>query len=184
MARKRAKRQLESYQANGETLRPGVCVLLRAPDPNTPPYIARVEKIEADSSNRVTMQCRWYYRPEDSIGGRRQFHGSKELFLSDHCDRCHPEAVESTCRVHSFAEYTTLSTVEEEDYFCRFEYKAATGTFMPDRVAVYCTCEMPYNPDELMIQCEKCRDWFHPACVRLPVERVHSISHYTCPECT
>ena len=23
----------------------------------------------------------------------------------------------------------------------------------------YCKCEMPYNPDALMIQCEECEDW-------------------------
>ncbi|KAJ1423130.1 Zinc finger, FYVE/PHD-type [Sesbania bispinosa] len=75
-------------------------------------------KIEQDSRNNVKVRVRWYYRPEESIGGRRQFHGAKELF----------------------------------------EYKAATGAFTPDRVAVYCKCEMPYNPDDLMVQCEGCKD--------------------------
>lgn len=23
----------------------------------------------------------------------------------------------------------------------------------------YCKCEMPYNPDDLMVQCEGCTDW-------------------------
>jgi hypothetical protein len=23
----------------------------------------------------------------------------------------------------------------------------------------YCKCEMPYNPDDLMVQCEGCSDW-------------------------
>ena len=23
----------------------------------------------------------------------------------------------------------------------------------------YCKCEMPYNPDDLMVQCEGCKDW-------------------------
>lgn len=23
----------------------------------------------------------------------------------------------------------------------------------------YCKCEMPYNPDDLMVQCESCSDW-------------------------
>ena len=23
----------------------------------------------------------------------------------------------------------------------------------------YCKCEMPYNPDDLMIQCDECKDW-------------------------
>jgi len=24
----------------------------------------------------------------------------------------------------------------------------------------YCKCEMPYNPDDLMVQCEGCKDWY------------------------
>jgi hypothetical protein len=23
----------------------------------------------------------------------------------------------------------------------------------------YCKCEMPYNPDDLMVQCDACKDW-------------------------
>ncbi|GFP79585.1 hypothetical protein PHJA_000102000 [Phtheirospermum japonicum] len=101
---------------------------MRPSDSNKPPYVAKVEKIECDHRNNVKVRVRWYYRPEESNGGRRQFHGAKELFLSDHYD------------------------VQE------FEYKAATGGFTPDRVAVYCKCEMPYNPDDLMVQCEGCKD--------------------------
>ncbi|KAL1211040.1 Chromatin remodeling protein EBS [Cardamine amara subsp. amara] len=87
-----------------------------------PPYVAHVEKIEVDARNNVKVHCRWYYRPEESLGGRRQFHGAKELLFSDHFD--------------TFKSYTRLENVGVEDYYCRFEYKAATGAFTPDRVAV------------------------------------------------
>ncbi|KAH0448029.1 hypothetical protein IEQ34_021829 [Dendrobium chrysotoxum] len=137
----------------------GDCVLMRPSDTDKPPYVARVEKIEADHRNNVKVRVRWYYRPEESIGGRRQFHGAKELFLSDHYDVQSAHTIEGKCVVHSFKNYTKLENVGTEDYFCRFEYKAATGGFTPDRVAVYCKCEMPYNPDDLMVQCEACKDW-------------------------
>eukprot|EP01018_Ginkgo_biloba_P040064 Gb_10388 [translate_table: standard] len=136
----------------------GDTVLMRAQDPENPPYVARVEKIEADVRNLVKVRVRWYYRPEESIGGRRQFHGAKELFLSDHYDTQSADTIEDKCTVHTFKNYTKLDSVGSEDYFCRFEYKAATGAFTPDRVAVYCKCEMPYNPDDLMVQCESCKD--------------------------
>ena len=29
-------------------------------------------------------QVRWFYRPEDAVSGRLPFHGSFELFMSDH----------------------------------------------------------------------------------------------------
>lgn len=109
---------------------------LRPPDLTTPPYVARIELIELDAAEKITLKVRWYYRPEESAGGRRQFHGSKELFLSDHYDVCSPEAVENKCTIHTFKDYTRLEDVGTDDYFCRFDYNARSGTFSPDRVAV------------------------------------------------
>ncbi|KAL5132507.1 Chromatin remodeling protein EBS [Glycine soja] len=163
---------------------PGDCVLMRPSDTSKPPYVARVEKIEQDNRNNVKVRVRWYYRPEESIGGRRQFHGAKELFLSDHYDVQSAHTIEGKCVVHSFKNYTKLENVGAEDYYCRFEYKAATGAFTPDRVAVYCKCEMPYNPDDLMVQCEGCKDWYHPACVGMTIEEAKKLDHFVCSECS
>ncbi|KAI7744895.1 hypothetical protein M8C21_009272 [Ambrosia artemisiifolia] len=88
------------------------------------------------------------------------------------------------CIVHTFKNYTKLEDVGPEDYFCRFEYKAATGAFTPDRVAVYCKCEMPYNPDDLMVQCEACKDWYHPACLNMTIEQTKQLDSFTCHECS
>ena len=63
-------------------------------------------------------------------------HGAKELFLSDHFDVQSAHTIEGKCIVHTFKNYTRLENVGAEDYYCRFEYKAATGAFTPDRVAV------------------------------------------------
>ncbi|KAJ6319525.1 hypothetical protein OIU78_015028 [Salix suchowensis] len=99
---KPGKKDLDSYTIKGtnKVVRAGDCVLMRPSDTDKLPYVARIEKIEADHRNNV---------------------------------KC----------THNR----------------RFEYKAATGGFTPDRVAVYCKCEMPYNPDDLMVQCEGCKDW-------------------------
>ncbi|KAH7437260.1 hypothetical protein KP509_05G062600 [Ceratopteris richardii] len=138
----------------------------------------------ADGRNNVKVEVRWYYRPEESIEGRRQFHGAKELFLSDHTDKQSADTIEGTCTVHTFKSYTKLENVDSDDYFCRFEYKALSGAFIPDKVAVYCKCEMPYNPDDLMVQCEECKDWFHPACLSLTQEQVKKLDQFFCSECT
>lgn len=176
---------LETYAIKGthKVVKAGDCVLIRAPDSEKPPYVAKLEKIEQDSRNNIRVRVRWYYRPEESIGGRRQFHGSKELFLSDHYDSHSADTIEGKCTVHTFRNYTKLESVGNDDYFCRFEYKAATGGFTPDRVAVYCKCEMPYNPDDLMVQCEACKDWFHPACMSMSPEQVKKMEHFYCPDC-
>ncbi|KAL9689392.1 hypothetical protein QQ045_009777 [Rhodiola kirilowii] len=56
--------------------------------------------------------------------------------------------VKGKCVVHLFKNYTKLENVGAEDYYCKFEYKAFIGGFTPDQVAVFCKCEMPYNPDD------------------------------------
>jgi hypothetical protein len=152
---------LDSFLVKGtdKSVRVGDTVLMRAEDSEKPPYVAKIEKIEADSRNNIKLRVRWYYRPEESKCGRRPFHGARELFLSDHYDIQSADTIEGTCTVHTFRNYIKLETVRAEDFFCRFEYQAATGDFTPDRVAVYCTCGLPYNPDNLMIQCEACKDW-------------------------
>lgn len=115
----------------------GDCVLMRPSDSSKPSYVAKVEKIESDGRGSVRVHVRWYYRPEESIGGRRQFHGSKEVFLSDHYDVQSADTIEGKCTVHTFKSYTKLDAVGNDDFFCRFEYNSSTGAFNPDRVAVY-----------------------------------------------
>lgn len=156
---------------------------MRPPEPGKPPYVARVETIEADRRG-VRVKVRWYYRPEESIGGRRRFHGAKELFLSDHYDFQSADTIEGKCTVHTFKEYTGLSAVGDGDFFSRFQYKSANGTFIPDRIAVFCKCEMPYNPDDLMIQCEDCLEWYHPSCIDMTTEEAKKIEHFFCQSCS
>nr|GMD10157.1 chromatin remodeling protein EBS-like isoform X1 [Ipomoea batatas] len=179
------KRDLDSYTIRGtnKVVKAGDCVLMRPPESGTASYVARVEKIEADNRNNVKVRVRWYYRPEESMGGRRQFHGAKELFLSDHFDVQSADTIEGKCTVHTFRAYVKLQNVGTEDYYCRFEYKAATGAFIPDRVAVYCKCELPYNPDDLMVQCEECKDWYHPTCVGMSVEQTKQLDQFVCSDC-
>ncbi|CAL0310180.1 unnamed protein product [Lupinus luteus] len=155
MAKTRSgKKEIDSYTIKGTNVivRAGDNVLMHPPDRDKLPYVARVDKIEHDNRNSVKVSIRWYYRPEDSIGGRREFHGTNELFLSDHRDVQSAHTIEGKCVVHPFDDYIKLKKAGSEDYFCRFEYMATAGTFTPDSVAVYCKCEMPYNPDVFMMQ--------------------------------
>ncbi|KAL3625096.1 hypothetical protein CASFOL_031764 [Castilleja foliolosa] len=179
-----SKRDPDSYTIRGTTkvVKVGDCVLMRPAEINSAPYVARIEKIESDNRNNVKVHVRWYYRPEEALGGRRPFHGAKELFLSDHYDMQSAHTIEGKCVIHTFKDYTKLENVGPEDYYCRFEYKPATGAFLPDRVAVYCKCEMPYNPDDLMIQCEECKDWYHPNCVNLTIEVVQHMDRFVCSD--
>ncbi|KAL8540191.1 hypothetical protein ACS0TY_001682 [Phlomoides rotata] len=183
---KAIRRTLDSHTIKhiNKTIHPGDCVLMKPSESSKPSYVARVEKIEGDNrGGNVRLHVRWYYRPEESIGGRRQFHGSKEVFLSDHYDTQSVDTVEGKCIVHNFKSYTKLDAVGNDDFFCRFEYNSITGAFNPDRVAVYCKCEMPYNPDDLMVQCEGCSDWYHPTCMDMTAEEAKRLDEFNCHNC-
>ena len=125
----------------------------------------------------------WYYRPEEARGGRKAFHGDKELFTSDHYDWVAKSSINGHCSVHKLREYQQLTEVTDNDYYTRFSYKASKGEFKPDKVPVYCTCEMPYNPDLFMVECESCEEWYHPQCVRTTKKQVEKLAHFVCPSC-
>jgi hypothetical protein len=47
----------------------------------------------------------------------------------------------------------------------------------------YCLCKKQ-KPKGLMVQCDYCRDWFHPGCVGISPDEAKNIPVYTCPECS
>ncbi|XP_074346047.1 chromatin remodeling protein EBS-like isoform X2 [Apium graveolens] len=157
---------------------------MKSPEPDNRPYIARVEKFGTDIKGNFMVTVRWYYWPEEASGGRKQFHGAKELFLSDHYDFQSTNTIEGKCIVHSIKEYTKLEVVGAADYYTRFEYQASAKEFTKTYVSVYCKCEMPYNPDDIMIQCDECRDRFHPRCVKITNAQEKWSSNYVCDECS
>ncbi|KAL6197880.1 hypothetical protein ACLB2K_027672 [Fragaria x ananassa] len=82
------EKEVDSYTIRGtnKVVKAGDSVLVKLPDVGNPLYMARIVKIVADNQNNAKVRVRRYYRPVEAIGGRRQFHGSKDLFLSDQYD--------------------------------------------------------------------------------------------------
>eukprot|EP00899_Mesostigma_viride_P023415 jgi/Mesvir1/4258/Mv22222-RA.1 len=175
---------LTSYTIGGRTFKVNECVTMLPPDKRLP-YIAKIEKFVAhpDPAEGMQVLVHWFYRPEESLGGRKGFHGERELFLSDHVDWVAAASINGVCDVHSLKDYTRLTQVKQTDYFCRFTYKATTGKVKPDRVPVYCTCDMPYNPDHFMIECDTCKEWYHPQCIGLQVEEIKTKGKWQCHDC-
>ncbi|KAI7879914.1 hypothetical protein K492DRAFT_207876 [Lichtheimia hyalospora FSU 10163] len=48
---------------------------------------------------------------------------------------------------------------------------------------LYCICQKPYTGDP-MVQCDKCSDWFHCACVDLDPDEADDIDTWMCNGCT
>mmetsp|Transcript_31068 Transcript_31068/g.68974 ORF Transcript_31068/g.68974 Transcript_31068/m.68974 type:complete len:203 (+) Transcript_31068:257-865(+) len=180
------KANLQQFTHHGLTFKLGEACLINPDSESSPPFIGKIREIvqrgttEADIEIKVT----WFYRPEEAVGGRKAFHGLKELFDSDHQDWCHKNTILGKCRVHSLKKYENLSKIEQEDFFSRFTYKPAKKEFDPDRVPVYCSCELPYNPDRPMVMCDACEEWYHPDCIGLPATYVKAEKErFVCSEC-
>ena len=130
------------------------------------------------------MRVSWFYRPEEAAGGRKAFHSMRELFESDHLDWVGAASITGRCRVSDLRAFQSLPAPSDTDFFVRFTYRAAGRRFTPARVPVFCKCEMPYNPDHVMIECVACADWYHPECIGMA--RVDAGVHsrgFTCPIC-
>ena len=53
-----------------------------------------------------------------------------------------------------------------------------------DYIEIYCTCRMPPIPDVEMIECTKCKSWFHfPMCVSIPPEARKRGAQWFCDNC-
>ncbi|XP_062616426.1 uncharacterized protein LOC134278117 [Saccostrea cucullata] len=57
--------------------------------------------------------------------------------------------------------------------------RATRGT----KTKKYCVC-LQSNPKGMMVQCDNCRDWFHPGCVGISEDYAKSVPQYICPECS
>ncbi|XP_019426111.1 PREDICTED: chromatin remodeling protein EBS-like [Lupinus angustifolius] len=173
-----------TIRGTNKVVRVGDCVLIRPSDGSDRARVARVELIGRDDNNNVNVHVMWYYRPEESFAGRRQFHGARELFLSDQYSVQSVDNIQGKCNVHSLKNYTELRNVNAWDYFSRFCYNVSTGTYTPDQVAVFCKCELPQNPDEFMLQCKQCEDWFHPLCAGLTIGYAKRLENFVCSDCS
>ncbi|KAF8067400.1 hypothetical protein HT031_002448 [Scenedesmus sp. PABB004] len=157
----------------------------RPPPPPPPPaaQIGEVTSIVQPDKGDVQLGVKWFYRPEEAVGGRKAFHGRHELFLSGHTDTCSVKTVISKARVLTLSKFQELSSVADTDFFARFTYNPGTKQFKPPRVPVFCVCEMPYNPDKVMVQCDACTEWYHPECLGKSRAELKDQANWSCPAC-
>lgn len=85
--------------------------------------------------------------------------------------------------VHDLASYMTSKVEEDGDsYYTRFKYLPKEDKYEPDRVPVFCICEMPFNPDQFMLCCAICEGWFHPSCLDIKFEK-SLVKRFVCTNC-
>ncbi|XP_071575939.1 histone lysine demethylase PHF8 isoform X2 [Temnothorax nylanderi] len=49
--------------------------------------------------------------------------------------------------------------------------------------ATYCFCGRSYDPQQFMIQCDVCKEWYHGGCVNLKEYVTIDLDKYHCPRC-
>ncbi|KAK9841640.1 hypothetical protein WJX74_009224 [Apatococcus lobatus] len=175
--------KLTSFTLGSTTYKVNDDILVRGEAKGALSYVAKIMEIQQQSRGENKVRVTWFYRPEEATGGRKKFHGEKEVFKSDHADWIPISTIENKCHVHSLKNYQALKQVHENDFFFRFIYKPLTHEFRPDRVPVFCVCEMPYNPDAFMVACEKCDEWYHPKCLGLTKAQATQMDAFVCSYC-
>ena len=156
-------------------------VLVKAPG-TAERYVGKICAFKRRGTSVEARLC-WYYRPQETRGGRKRFHGVKELFSSDHYDWVDVNTIDAKCNVYPLKDYQKLKAVGEGDFYARFLYRSSRGEFRPEAVPVFCACSEPYNPDRFMVECEECEDWFHPECVGHTQASAARVKRFTCPQC-
>ncbi|GAA5919910.1 hypothetical protein JCM6882_005488 [Rhodosporidiobolus microsporus] len=48
---------------------------------------------------------------------------------------------------------------------------------------LYCICKELYNPERMMIACDKCEEWYHVDCVGIAEDAVELVDLFICPKC-
>lgn len=160
------KVQPKNFEHKGVVFKVGDNVLLLNEGDIAAPFICKIENIVVKGKD-AAMRVKWFYRPEETCSGRRAFHSLQEVMASDHVELLlQPAAsIVSKCKIHSLEQYMELQHKTSKDFYSRFTYLAGSETFQPDQIAVYCKCQMPFNPDKHMVECPSCQSWFHPECL-------------------
>lgn len=65
----------------------------------------------------------------------------------------------------------------------RYTWHTAQKRYSPEHVPVWCSCELPENPDLAMAECDRCLNWYHFACEGESAEAVAQGGAYICRRC-
>ena len=58
--------------------------------------------------------------------------------------------------------------------------QASKREFKPDRVMVYCSCQLPFNPDQPMVMCSGCEEWYHLGCLGIEGASEDELAGFVC----
>lgn len=78
----------------------------------------------------------------------------------------------STSQKQSKKEHHHQAAVDED---------ASSTVSEDDRI--YCVCQQLYDPERMMIACDRCDNWYHNDCVGIDDDDVEIVDQFICPNC-
>lgn len=124
------------------------------------------------------IQVQWYYKKCDldikKLGIQEDevmFMGDNEVFPSNHKDMVFADAIVMKIEVHPIRQYDELEEINfNTTFFTRASYCPLSRALKPpfQEWERLCSCRQPLNPNLLHIRCDRCDQWFHPACQDIP----------------
>jgi hypothetical protein len=139
-----------------------------------------------------TIEVQWYYKKKDinrvknGLTSTRKYNSLSEyeVFKSQHKDVIYIESIICKCFVYTLDEYEALETLTPNTFFCRAGYDPAKQMLNPffEKWEKACKCQLPLNPDQLYLSCEKCEKWYHPECCDIKEAEVNTVE-FICFKC-
>ncbi|CAG8574751.1 8449_t:CDS:2 [Paraglomus brasilianum] len=105
-----------------------------------------------------------------------------ETFINTNCTESVINPALITTRSASRAENAVQSNQSEDSDKSHMRISAQGENLGEGQREVYCLCRKP-DDHRIMIQCDKCREWYHLACVKLTKAKADKIRKYYCPVC-
>ena len=108
-----------------------------------------------------------------------------ELFKSNHLDIIKIESILRKCQILSISEYDKCEDLSEDTFFSRASFDLLKNKLTPkiENWDKSCICELPLNPDQMYVNCDKCSNWFHPKHVGLEEIEAEVLEEFCCPKC-
>lgn len=87
------------------------------------PSICKLRFLWADSRGKQWALCENFYMPEDTVFGRKPYHGSKELLKGEYAERqLLAEDIKAKVTIEEFSVYHEREVFPEDVYYWRQEY--------------------------------------------------------------
>lgn len=89
---------------------------------------------------------------------------------------------DKTVEVTPIAEEQNDSSEKDTDGADRSNLSSPCAEGSPEEKAVYCICRGPES--SFMIQCDRCKEWYHCQCIGMTRRKAKTIDTYICDRCT